>query len=496
MDADAPLDPARLENLALPTARRGLEPAAVREALGAAAAEIRRLRALVGDLETQLAPLRELTAGELEARRVAAALGAEAAQVLESAHRAAAERTDRAEREAEGVLAEARAEADRVRGEADAEADAIVGDGRRLGRELVTEAQAVRERLFGDLARRRHSARIQLEQLRAGRDRLLEALVVAQEALDRSVAELVAAVPDAQALAERAGLRVASEPEPTADTIEAEIESARLVGHPLVEGIEVPDSGPYQLDLPPEPAPELAPEETPERADAAPERDQEQLGGGGDEIDDLFERLRAGRAAAVAEAERVLGSEPPTPELAPAETAERADTAPERGEAAPDEGQAGPDEGQAAPEREDETPGTGDDAWWPALGRTLKRAVVDEQADLLDGLRRQGVAALATHLDADPADRWRPIVETFLAAAGTGAAETVAETVAETIVETVVETIEQPLRYRLRAALDEGDDVDEFTTVLRAAYRDARGRRVRDALANLADRLEGVDQLG
>ncbi|RMH69055.1 MAG: hypothetical protein D6683_16380, partial [Actinomyces sp.] len=67
MDADGPLDPARLENLALPTARRGLEPAAVRDALRRAADEIRRLRALVADLETQLAPVRELTADELEA---------------------------------------------------------------------------------------------------------------------------------------------------------------------------------------------------------------------------------------------------------------------------------------------------------------------------------------------------------------------------------------------------------------------------------------------
>ena len=116
--------------------------------------------------------------------------------MLEAAHTAAAERAERAEREAEAVREEAREAAETTRREAqDAadktraealasrdetidearrEAETIVEEGRVRGKEMVTEAQTVRERMLRDLARKRQTGRAQVEQLRAGRDRLLE----------------------------------------------------------------------------------------------------------------------------------------------------------------------------------------------------------------------------------------------------------------------------------------------------------------------------------
>ena len=45
----------------------------------------------------------------------------------------------------------------------------------------------------------------QVEQLRAGRDRLLEALSVAQASLDTAMKDLIDSVPEARSAAERAG---------------------------------------------------------------------------------------------------------------------------------------------------------------------------------------------------------------------------------------------------------------------------------------------------
>ena len=247
------LDPARLEAASFDLVRRGFDPAAVRAELQRAAREIRRLRLDRDELAGRLAEFDEVSTEHLEAHRVAEALGVEATQVIEAAHHAAKERAERAEREADAVREEAIAAAQQMRDEALAErdemlvaarreAEEIVEEGRVRGRDMVAEAQTVRERMLRDLARKRQTGRAQVEQLRAGRDRLLESLSVAQSSLDTAVDDLVNAVPEARAAAERAGLRVTSEPTPTPEELEGEIEAARLVGHPLVD--DIADPGP------------------------------------------------------------------------------------------------------------------------------------------------------------------------------------------------------------------------------------------------------------
>ena len=255
-------DPSEFEHASFELVRRGYDPVPVQRQLQRAAEQIRNLQRERDELQARLIELESTPVESLEAHRVAEALGSEAAQVLEAAHAAANDRVERAERDAETTLVEASVDAERLRSEAmnDASqtrseaaaardemltdaarrAEEVVEDGRQRGREMVNEAQVVRERMLTDLARKRQTGRAQVEQLRAGRDRLLEALSIAQHSLDTALKDLVDAVPEARGAAERAGLRVANETRPTVEALEAEIEAARMVGHPLVEGVAPP----------------------------------------------------------------------------------------------------------------------------------------------------------------------------------------------------------------------------------------------------------------
>ena len=184
-----------------PQCRRGYEPEPVRTRLREAAEEIRRLNALVGSLSDRITELESTPPETLESRRVAEALGDEATRVLQSATDAAQVQIERAE-----------AEHARIVGEAEAAAAAIAEEGRERGKSMVVEAQAVRERILADLARRRHEHRVEVEQLRVTRERLLEALDIFRQGLDGWIEELVQAEPRAAAAAEQAGLRVAAQP--------------------------------------------------------------------------------------------------------------------------------------------------------------------------------------------------------------------------------------------------------------------------------------------
>ena len=208
-----PVDPDRLEAVEFSVVRRGLDPAAVRSTLAEAADGLRLLKRRCHELEHRIETLERQVPDpdDLENERSAArtegraAGGAEAEQRLEAARE-----------EAESLLAEAKEE----------------------GRRLVGEAQTVRRRMLEDLARRRRALRQQIEQLRGGRERLLEAYEVVGHTVHEATAELSVAMPEARAAAERAGHGVG--PEETVEQLEAEIESARLAGLPIVAEEDLP----------------------------------------------------------------------------------------------------------------------------------------------------------------------------------------------------------------------------------------------------------------
>ena len=204
------------------TVRRGYEPSLVEARLLDATQQIRQLLAALEEQSQRLAELEATPPAELEVKRMTAALGEEAVRVLDAARAAAAAKVERAEIEGAEILEEAHAAA-----------AGIVQEGRANGRRAVAEARNLRERILGDLARRRQAHRVEVEQMRTLRDRMMESLVGVQGGVDRLLEGLVKAAPQALAAAERAGFRVASEPEATADEIEAELEAARHAGHAL-----------------------------------------------------------------------------------------------------------------------------------------------------------------------------------------------------------------------------------------------------------------------
>ena len=85
-----------------------------------------------------------------------------------------------------------------------------------------------------DLARRRKSGRQQLEQLRAARERLLEAHEAVRRTLEDATNELLVSLPEARVAAVDAGRKAEGEAEATVEELEAEIEAAREAGLPLV----------------------------------------------------------------------------------------------------------------------------------------------------------------------------------------------------------------------------------------------------------------------
>ena len=106
--------------------------------------------------------------------------------------------------EAEEAAARIRRQADEMLQQARIDADADAEQGRERGREMVTEAQRVRERMLRDLVRRRKTLSQQIEQLNAGRERLIEAYAVVRQALDTATNELDIVLPEAKVAADNA----------------------------------------------------------------------------------------------------------------------------------------------------------------------------------------------------------------------------------------------------------------------------------------------------
>ena len=516
MTDGASLDPSELDQASFELVRRGFDPLPVQRTLQHAAAVIRDLRRERDVLAARVAEVEAVLSEPLEAHRVAEALGAEATQVLEAAHAAAAERAERAEREAEAIRAEALAAADTTRAEAIAareetlaaaerDAEEVAEEGRQRGRGMVNEAQAVRERMLSDLARKRQTGRAQVEQLRAGRDRLLESLTIAQQSLDAAMKDLVDSVPEARAAAERAGLRIANEPTPTVETMEAEIEAARLVGHPLVDGIAAPGSA-GDLDDEPDPAFVTAEMEALTHVDKALEPSNEAESAAsedadGDEgVDDEHDEPSEPDDPPPAEATESEPSEPEAdePEVdEPAATGDAVDDlfARLRGDRNDDpevesEEASPPDaESESEPEAEQEAAVSTDPNQAlraraeSVATRALKKILVEEQSTLLDGVRRSGsdaIAVVVADADAHAAPyesaidaAFDEIIEAVGGDAGTRQAG----------YEQLRSVALDPVRSRLLEVAEHTDDADELSDTVRGLYRESRSRRLPMAAA-------------
>jgi hypothetical protein len=319
---------------------------------------------------------------------------------------------------------------------------------------MVEEAKALRERVLADLARRRGLLQAQLEELRNGRDHLLEAYRVVK----RTFLEATEALAQAEARA------AAGAPLPAGDAPEVD-EHATDEASDTGEGVAVEAEEPAVTE--PSDAPASDTDATVEAAagtDAAPAAPMP-------DVDSLFARIRAGAEPAPGVEEAVAAAQAATDEAL----------------AAPSDGPAGAEAPSApsAPATEpaaDAEAAAPDREAWRALAadtvaplvaplvKQAKRAAQDEQNALLDALRRykgQPTSAQVLQSDRDAIGGWGGVLRTGLDTAyGAGRAAAGSEAVAAPpdLTEESARHLVDALRERLATAID--DDNDGFSTSL------------------------------
>jgi DivIVA domain-containing protein len=482
------------------TTRRGFDPAEVRvfleqiaHEMQAAADREEEWRAAVDEAERRAAhPV-------LDEATLTAALGEETARVLRSAHDAAGELVAKADADAVRLRTQAEDEAAQLHTRTEqsasdrvAQAEAVASDVRRRAQEEITskleaskleaeelvaqaraecramvqEAQEVRARVLADLTRRRRVLHSQIEQLRAGRERLAETITDVRHTVDRITDELFRAEDEARLAAEAAGRQAATQ-----------------------DGPDDPTRPPAVADSSPPPAPE-------ELGTGPLEEDESSRK---QAVDDLFARLRAERGRTDDNA----GTDPGGDVRLLSDPATAGGPA-SKGDAGPTTADPTPPSGTASVEAP-VTPGSKpaeaegppvnprlserDEMLGPVVStlvRRLKRALQDDQNDILDRVRAGGGWGPDV-LPAAEVHEGRYVtaaVEHLRNAARSGATfvggkpddappiDAVAGELAAAIV--------VPLRRRLESAagsVDVGDD-SALTEHVGAAFRDWKGARV------------------
>jgi DivIVA domain-containing protein len=428
----------------------------VSEELTAGRERERELTGAIDALEEQLRAPRPLSEQEL-----LEALGEETARLLRSAREAgddirrkaderAARITDDAITEAERLRAEsaetvtqlvseadnrcaeqlalAAADAATVRERALAEAEAIVEAARAQGREMLEEAKSVRERVLGDLVRRRALLQAQIEELRVGRERLVDAY----GAVKRTFLEATDALAQVES---RAAVERAESPDLD---IAAEIAAEIAALDPQANDATNTDAPSEVLDVTAAEADDAATEET--------------------DVDSLFARLRAGSEDAPSPAGEAASAAAPTAPVPAAEWRGR---------------------------RYDAV-----DPLLPRLVKRSKRSLQDDQNALLDAVRRHKGRPTAAQVlpDLDGSVRaWAEILTESVQrayASGVKAGGGLHFDAPPDVARDAAELVVMPLRERLTLAIDTGDERDTSGLVERigARYREWKNQSLEAAL--------------
>ena len=562
-DDQSRLTPEAIAYRSFSGSRRGISEAEVRDFLQEVAGELadaedreRELRAKLDELEHRPPPKpRPLTEEEMLNQ-----FGEETARVLRSAQEAAedirrhateqaARTAQEAEDEAEGlrkaannVMADRSREADiaaavtqqEAEGRAQAklrqaarDAAAEIEAARQRGREMVNEARVVRERILADLGRRRSQLEKEVGELESARERLLEAgrlvrgtLADAAEALVPFEVVAESAEPGDEDEGERdEGERDEGEhPAGLAPTLvvvdggsadEPGEDEGEPTPSPDDEERAAGDAGAARADedVPDEDEPDEDEPDDDERVEAEQdvepdedERDEvDQHDGGQADVDAVFARLRSARerrtppppadteAAAPAPA-AVLTEEPPATDVAVDE--------PEVSAPAPDVfPQPDPEIAALLAQRDAVLEPEAQD-----LVRRCKRAIQDEQNEVLDRLRRgRGRTEVAQLLlpSSVQVTTWSDVIEPNVDQVYGAGIESI--TGGETrraprrLVSGLAEAMITPLRDRLTSSLESAMTLDleervpELTARIGARYREWRAQeleaRVVDVLA-------------
>jgi DivIVA domain-containing protein len=417
------------------TARRGFDPAEVRAFLEEVARELAAGQEREQQLRKDAADADERAAHPvLDEDTLTTALGQETARVLRAAHEAASDMVNRAQAEAADLVAaaetreaESRSEVERASAEqaaalqelrdsahrqAEQEASARLEAARREAEELlerargecrsmVQQAQDLRTKVLTDLTNRRRVLHLQIEQLRAGRERLSETIQGARQSVDQIADDLLRAEDDARLAAEEAGRTAAGLPENEPE------ETLQDQGPGQFEGSFSDDAGGGTI-----------PDATAQDSSGADTLPTDAVNGTGRErqVEDLFARLRAsgvGEGPGGSTPEESESSERPAVSEAAGSAAkedsgtglvriitvtddERSLDVPaviSAGEGPTDDNAAGSDDDPTLVFDRPVELLRRDELLGPViagLARRVKRALQDDQNDILDRLRSQG----------------------------------------------------------------------------------------------------------
>jgi DivIVA domain-containing protein len=380
-----------------------------------------------------------------EASSAAEATRAEAAALLSS-------RTSEAEAKTAELVTVAEARATSALDAARTEAEAILEHARHQGREMLDEAKAARERVLGDLVRRRSLLNGQIEALRGGRDRLLDAYRTVKGTFLEATEAL------AQVEARAAVERSASNNEAVDVAAEIAQEIEKLDGSDsteLVEAIDLSEDG-SGADGSDEHV-HVVPASSTTSTDAADSDVATALA----DVDSLFARLRAGHdepgsGAATGAIDVIVVASETAAAPAPAD---------------------GP-RSSAAEWRAGRSKAI--DPLLPAALKRAKRRAQDDQNALLDSVRRHKGRPSSQQVlgDSDAArDGWAVVLRDAIDraySAGRVAAGASTEAATDDFAGEAAESIVLPLRERLSLAIDSGDGSDTGGLVERigARYRE------------------------
>jgi cell division septum initiation protein DivIVA len=240
-----PLSPDEIARKSFASARRGVDGEAVRLFLAKVAGELRGALEREAILRERLAEAdRRADDPVLDEATLTRAIGIETAKILWTAHDAAGKVVAKAEERAAELLAEAgqvlgekqaaaeaealeirtaaereaaehlslaKAEADSMTEVAHAEAVELFDATKEECRRMVAEARALRNRALADLVSRRRALRVQLEELRTGKDSLLGVVDAVGAAVVELRERLALAEDEARVAAGQAGERVETE---------------------------------------------------------------------------------------------------------------------------------------------------------------------------------------------------------------------------------------------------------------------------------------------
>jgi DivIVA domain-containing protein len=480
-----PSSPADVSTASFGSARKGFDPDEVRAFLREVADELSRLQERVAELEGELQALRNappVSIAQLDEEVAAGLLSEEATRIVASARESAAQIKTRAEEASAGLLHDANVEAQRVRAEAEIDAGRRRQDAaasaedelqmaKQQGRDMVNEARAYRERVLGELARRRELARTQIEQLIHNRDRLMQSF----EKSRLIAMEVMAEMAPGGSTGELVDLGPITGPVPVIMPVhDVEVPKPKSIREPQIEPVP----------------PELLPVEP-----VQPEPVQPVVAIRDHAVDDLFARMRAAEEPALPKQSKAT-----PPKKKAAKKAPPKQDSPKQQELSVF--QATPAEPHSTAGSVDSPFGCRDAQLAPLIAagsRNLKRVLADEQNDVLQLLRgRDAIRSLTTvlpNVDSHIRRYADAIADQLLHAALAGAAGVddgsadeqraaiSRDAALEPAIEALAGAIVTPLRDRVERAIVAADgDNSELVNITRTVYREWKTRRIDEQL--------------